>query len=488
MYNEYASSMELDHGGLYYDEPEQAADTQFLGPIRTLLLGSWVVISLFGFAIIFLADNTIAGIVVIAIPTFIGMVISTKFALAIMMLTLPTGAGIGLLGGQGVTYASTFSLDRGVGLALAAAFALNVMITRPKLRIDHRVLWVVGLYTLCILGASLTGRYFSVEFRMGRTQVQLMVLALIVYWILQNHGENAYRWALRSYVVGTVGMILLTFVTGTAIRSMEGQGRYTATLGRAIDANMLAAITVMAFLAALYLFGRDKHIFWRLIYGLAIVLMPVMMLRIGSRGALVALIITMCFPLLFLRQIQRRPGLTLLLVFTIFFASALTLVYFKTGQIEEGVGSRLTDVGYAKQSIGVRMEPIRKAVSAGLTRPFGTSHFAWFDKTGARIWPHNDFFLILGTRGLVCASLFALIIVMAILVVRRTPLSLEKLYSRAVLTFLIVMGMNIGQAYKKYFWVFLAIVLASERIAWLHMNQTKPTVLEIDEETSDNDY
>ena len=49
--------------------------------------------------------------------------------------------------------------------------------------------------------------------------------------------------------------------------------------------------------------------------------------------------------------------------------------------------------------------------------------------------------------------------------IRRTPLGLEKIYVRAVLIFLIMMGLTIGQMFHKYYWVFLAFVMAGERIA-----------------------
>jgi hypothetical protein len=52
------------------------------------------------------------------------------------------------------------------------------------------------------------------------------------------------------------------------------------------------------------------------------------------------------------------------------------------------------------------------------------------------------------------------------LTVKRIPLGLEKLYARAILTYLLVMGMNVGQLYQKHYWVFLAFVMASERMAW----------------------
>jgi hypothetical protein len=51
------------------------------------------------------------------------------------------------------------------------------------------------------------------------------------------------------------------------------------------------------------------------------------------------------------------------------------------------------------------------------------------------------------------------------LTVKRIPLGLEKLYARAILTYLLIMGFNVGQLYQKHYWVFLAFILASERMA-----------------------
>jgi len=52
------------------------------------------------------------------------------------------------------------------------------------------------------------------------------------------------------------------------------------------------------------------------------------------------------------------------------------------------------------------------------------------------------------------------------LTVKRIPLGVEKLYARALLTYLLIMGLNVGQLYQKHYWVFLAFVIASERMAW----------------------
>jgi len=190
-----------------------------------------------------------------------------------------------------------------------------------------------------------------------------------------------------------------------------------------------------------------------------------MLLKIGSRGALIAIAFTMLSPLLFIRQVLRRPGLAALVLVVILLASISAGLVVKTGRLESGVAERLTDIHLAKQAISYRMTPIKQAVRCAVRKPTGTSYFGWFENSGLLILPHNDFFLALGIYGIPAAGLFALFIIMLMWTVKRTPLGWEKLYARAVLIFLLVMGLNVGQLYLKHFWVFLAFVMASERIA-----------------------
>ncbi len=94
MYAEYADQM--NEADLLYEPAERTSDIQLPGALDILLLTIWAVICLIGFAVIFLTKNTVAGIFIIGIPTVVGMVIKPTFALCIMMLVLPTGAGIGV--------------------------------------------------------------------------------------------------------------------------------------------------------------------------------------------------------------------------------------------------------------------------------------------------------------------------------------------------------------------------------------------------------
>ncbi|MHC4228704.1 MAG: O-antigen ligase family protein [Planctomycetota bacterium] len=458
MYSEYEN--EIYEGELACEQGERTSDIQLPPAINVLLFAGWLVMSLIGFAVIFLAKNPVVGAVIIAVPTFIGMVIKPTFGLCIMMLVLPTGAGIG--------YGKFFSPERGVGIALAVSFAMNLLITRPGLRIGNKALWVMVLYTLWVCLASLAGPYLGLELVRASTQVQLLALIFIVYWILQTNGEKTFRWASRAYVIGTLGTIALTFITGSAIRAMEDspEHRYAATLGEATDANMLATLAAMAFLAAIYLFARDRSMFWRILYLAAILFLPIMLLKIGSRGALIALAFTVLSPLLFIRQMVRKPALAALLLAVIVLASISAGLIVRRRGLEAGVAARLTDIHQAKEAVSYRMMPIKQAAKSAVRKPLGTSYYGWFEQSGLRILPHSDFFLALGLYGIPAALLFGFFIVLLMLTVKRIPLGLEKLYARAILTYLLVMGMNVGQLYQKHYWVFLAFVMASERMAW----------------------
>jgi hypothetical protein len=479
MYATYVN--ELDDSVLLYEPEERTSDIQLPSAMNLFLLMVWLVICAVGLVVIFLARNAVAGAAIIAVPTFVGMVIKPTFALCILMLVLPTGAGVG--------YRQAFSLDRGVGIAVALSFFLNVLLTRPGLRVRHKALWVAAALSIWIFFGSLAQPYMGMEVRRAFTQFQLVALILIVYWILETNYEGTFRCALRSYVVGMVGTTVLAIKTGAAIRAMHEtrDARYAATLGSAIDANMLAALTALAFLSAVYLFARDRNPFWRLVYLVGILFLPVMLIRIGSRGGLVALAFTMLSPLLFVRQVSRRPALAALLLVAILVASLSAGLLIKQQGLASSVAERLTDVHRAKEALGFRLRAAGSAARAVMVRPAGTGYYSWFERSGSQIWPHNDFFFALGVYGIPGAALFAAFAVLLMWTVRRTPLTVEKLYARAVLTFLLVMGLNIKQLSAKYYWVFLAYVLAAERLGWWRAEAAGELAEETDEAVADTD-
>lgn len=456
----YSESVELPYENeLPYEPPERTSDIQLPGAINLLLLAIWAAICLIGFVVIFLSKRPIAGTVIIAVPTFIGMVIKPTFALCTMMLVMPTG--------MGVAYRRIFSLERGLGMAVAASFALNLLISRPRLRIGNRALWVIIIYTIWVFLRTLGGPYVRLELVRAFTQVQLLVLTFIVYWILETNSEKTFRWALRSYIVGALGTIAITFITGAAMRSLveRPEERYRATLGALADPNVLAVLMGLAFLAAVYLIVRDRGLFWKPIYLVTILFMPIMMIRTGSRGALIAMVFTLMLPLLFVRQVSQKPVSAFLVFVVIILVSGSAAFLVRTRGLEEGVSVRLTDIQRVREAVGYRMYLIRTAIQTALRRPAGTTHTGWYEMAGTYSDIHNDLFYALGVYGIPGFLLIACLMIMMMFSVKRIPLGIEKLYARAVLTFLLVTGLNIGQLFHKHFWVFLVFVMASDRIA-----------------------
>ena len=468
-------TQEVDEHALLDEPAERTSDIPLAPVMSYLLLVAWLLLCAIGLGVVVLAKNPIAGAAVVAIPTFVGMVLKPTFALCILMLVLPTGAGVG--------WQESFSLDRAVGLAVAVSFFLNVLLTRPGLRVRHKALWAALGLSLWIGLTSLLQPHLAEELVRAFTQFQLVLLILIVYWILETNYENSFRWALRSYVVGMVGSVILILRSGQAIRAVQESRdvRYAATLGHAIDANMLSALIAVAFLSAIYLFARDRSLFWRIIYFVALLFLPVMMLRTGSRGGLVALVFTVLSPLLFVRQVMRRPALAALLLLVILLASVSAGFLVQEQGLASSVAERLTNVSRAKEALAFRMEALRSAVNAVLAWPAGTGYVSWFERTGSPIWPHNDFFFSLGVYGIPGAALFAAFVILLMRTVQRTPLTVEKLYARAVLTFLLVMGLNIKQVSAKYYWIFLGFVLAAERLGWGHVEPAEDAIEQMDE-------
>jgi hypothetical protein len=72
-------------------------------------------------------------------------------------------------------------------------------------------------------------------------------------------------------------------------------------------------------------------------------------------------------------------------------------------------------------------------------------------------------------------------VIMLMFTVKRIPLGWEKLYARATVTFLLVMGLDVPQLYQKHFWIFLVFVIASERIAAFFTPPEGEFAMEIEE-------
>jgi hypothetical protein len=461
MYTEYVK--ETNEDAFLYEPVERTSDIQLPMVMNYILIAAWGIFCLIGFAIMFLAKMPLIGATIIGVPTFCLMIIKPSFALCAMMLILPTGAGIAA-GGM-------FSLDRGVAIAVVISFMFNLMLSRPSLRVRNKALWVLVGYTVWVFLISFTSPYLVDEMAVTLTAIQLMIFSFIVYWIIETNSIRTFLWVLRSYIVGSLGVITLTYITGAAMEFTKGEegvesgGRYVATLGQGIDANFLAVLIGLAFLSAIYLMAADKNFFFKIIYIIAIAFLPIMMIRTGSRGGLIAMFVTIVSPFLFLKQVLKKPALLIVLFLAIIIGSLAVWFLLTRGSLETALAERLTRSEDIQSSFDYRKELIVYAIKSSITRPMGTTRYGWMLLYNHV--PHNDFFYNLGIYGIPGAGLFALYLIMIILTVKRMPLGFEKFYSRAIVTFLLVSGLSVGQLATKHYWIFMVIVITSERIARL---------------------
>jgi len=481
----YPETALYHESGSYYDEnmaiPVEEVD-QPLSLVKVLGLGIWLVFCAVGFVVAYWAREPILGAFIAGGATLIGMLASPTFSLSIMMLVLPTGAGIG--------YAGAFSLEKGVGIALAISFVFFILLRRPDMRIKNKAIWcAIGFFVYASM-SSMWGVYLSVELVRALTEIQLLILVLIAYWLLENNSASTFKWAIRAYVLGMISMVLWAFLTGVGFSSAAGKGgRFEATIGDAIDANHMGVLLSVGFIYSIYLMVRDKKNIWRSVYCLGIILLPIMIIKTGSRGTIFALSFTLLSPMLFIRQIIRKPVLFGAMLLVLLLLAGTIVLFMKHGSVDKRVSYRLTNVGYAQDSMAERVGLMKKASETVFRYPIGTAYTGWFQRAGVSLFPHNDFFYALGIYGLPGAFFWFMFIIMTLLTIKRIPWGLEKLYARSLLIFLLITGLSLGQLAMKVYWMSMVIILASERMSLLQGSRTiQATYEEPYEETENTGY
>jgi len=451
-----------------FGQDARTLDLQLPKIIGGMFLGLWFLCLLIALVIIGRGDIFL-GVLIVGIPTFIGMVLKPTFALAMVVLVLPIGAGFGVEG--------ILSLDRSIGIALVVSFLLNVMLSRPRFKLSHSFLLIQMASVFWIAMNLLRTPVLSLELTLVFTQIQLLALSLITYWIFQNSNDKTYIWVLRSYVVGTVGSILIGVIKGVSMTETVS-GRYEGAGEIRMDSNALCVLIGLGVITSLYLLVRDKSLLWRLFYLAAIAYLPIMMIKTGSRGIMLAFIATALSPLLFIRQMGRKPTLYLVLIFAAVIMAGAVRYGIKTQSVEEeSITSRYSDVGGAQNAFEYRLSLVKGAIEDVLNNPLGITFGGWLVRR-VRSIVHNNFFHLLSTCGYPGALLYVWLLISALRTIWHIPMSIEKIYARSVVIFLIIAGMDIFTFFDKSFWIFMIVAICAERMnSFYH----RPPVSNIDE-------
>ena len=474
----------IQDDNLLYNPQEdfRATDFALSKTMSSALLVMWVFCGFIALLTIFVVKAPWIGAGFIALPTFIGMVIRPSFALSLWMLVLPTGVGVNL--GQ------IASLNRVIGFAVAITFAMNISVTRPHLSFNNKFLWLFMAYVAWVVFISFLSPVLSLEYPRLLTHIQLLVGVCIVYWILTTNDKNAFRWILRSYIIGVLGSVALTYMTGVALSTMqeETMGRLSATAGGTVDANMLGVIVGLAFFAAIYLILTDRNRFLRLSYALILPVLAVFLLKTGSRGAALSLVATLGMPFLFVRQMAKKPSMLLFAGIIVLLVAGGMFFVLHFGSLDERVFGRLTDIEHGKESLGYRMMLNKVAIQTVMHRPWGTSVFGWFSVTQLSHWPHSDLFFALGIYGFPGFIILFWIMLSLVTAVRKMPLGAERFFARAILTFLFVNGLVLTQLTKKHYWIFLVLILVCDYFSRFRNEDQYSYSYEDYEQIEDSDY
>lgn len=445
----------------FYPESDAIRPTDVLTSptLNNLLLAAWLVLCGIGVYVAVGMNMPLVGGLIAGLPTFFGMIFKPTFGLCLMAMVMSTGAG--------VSYEGLFALDKGIGLALGISFFLNITVTRPHLSLRPAFIRILVVYSLWVCATSLLSpdRRYEITHTI-LTQIQLLVFSLIAYWILESNGFRSLIWVLRSYVIGVVGSSLLTFITGAAMSSVseDVEGRLGATLGTSINANLLGIFIGLAFVTSIYLVLRDTSLFWRLIIFVMGLLCPLLIFKTGSRTVAVATIGTLFVPLLFVKQLASRPRMMIGIFLLFCLIGVGSLFLMSRSNVEESVSKRLGDIQHAKEALQYRMTLNKAAVKTAVRRPWGTGYASWFALSGMEHWPHNNVFYTLGLYGFPGLLLLSSFWVCAILKINKIPYFYEKLYTVALFTFIFTVGLAGSHILKKFFWLFLIVIFATEAV------------------------
>jgi hypothetical protein len=410
--------------------PREAGDAAWW-----IFLGIWGTLGLPG----------LLPVLLVTIPTFIGIAIRPAFGLCLTFAVLPIGRGLGV--------GTVLSADRGMAILFALGIIVNLLFTRKRL------VWGPPVWTLLFLtllgGASIFWAVYPEIATMGTlTLVQILVWISLVLAVGVH--ERDLVWPLRAFVVSCVMAAILLPVLGISGGEKE---RFTMAISAetTINPNTMACMFCLGILTCVYLYARDPVRILRLFWVPAIVLLALMATKTGSRTAIMSLGITFLLPVLLLREVVRRPGVfagLLLLQIILGLTIYLCIEYF----VSSDVAQRLISVSYREKSFGTRLIFIQEGVDYALRHPLGAGINCYAAGTLRTV--HNDLFYCLSNLGWLGALVFGVFAVAMIFAVRRTPPGWEKWYVRAVVIYLLASGLSGAWIFAKHYWAFMTV-------AWL---------------------
>jgi O-antigen ligase len=356
----------------------------------------------------------------------------------------------------------TVSKLLGYVFVLAALSQSSICFKRPP-----NALWAFGLYLVVLGFAGLTVifRYPEISGLKDAfvsnyfTRIQLVAMVWLIYNVLRQ--EMTAKGALLSIAASTLVLVVLQFA-GLTGESLSPTDRATAFGANPNGVATVIAVGVISVFGLAY--GRETRD-WRLrlLFWSTSGLLAISLVRTGSRGALVALILS--FSILWLKKgsIATKVKLVSLGVIACVF---LGIAAYQIPEMRERWEKTLLEGHTSGRDV-----IYQSALEMFLERPVsGWGPVYHFSELGARVRgydidPHNLYLGLLTELGLMGTVPFLFGLWMCWRACWKARFSVQGVVPLMMLTFLLIGGLKGSWHKNKLFWFVIAYTLASATYA-----------------------
>lgn len=366
------------------------------------------------------------------------------------------------------------------GARLVGVLVLGAWIARSLSNRHFRVtLPLPGFFAIAYVVWGLMSVLWAIDARLAFERAQTLVQSVAFYVLVVNLVDSQRRLQKILFIVIVVSLILAFLIIFQVLSGEMAEGRIDIAQVSDYDPNEQAASFLLgaALLMAL-LSQQEIQVSMRLLSLIALSVVVVAILATGSRGAVVALVATLAFTLVFDRKSWQLVALTLLVGgAALFFLPPTFLERLKSIVTLSDRGAGRVDIWLvglqivgAHLLVGVGWGNYGKAFDIYLSQTPGIRSFLL-----PRMGPHNIFLGALGELGVIGLALFVIMIGLSIKSVlvavlnfkRRNDLRMIALATGTLLSLLgvLVAGLFVDLRYRKYFWLLLALSGVMSRLS-----------------------
>lgn len=415
-----------------------------------LFIAVWLFCIGIGISVAVFAKLVILGVVIMAIPTTIGIFASPVFALSCIALVLPLSGSINF---QGV-----FTADRAVGGLAAIGILFHCRFMDGRLSIKGSPLKPMFILSVLATLSALWAPNHLFAFVSSLTILQLSVWSLAVWNAVAY--KRDFIWPMRCYVTGMLVVVMRLYLTGGLSRFANAVGvasRLTleGTNNNEINPNDFAEFLAGGFFFAVYLFLRDPVKILRLFWMGCAFVFPAMMLMTGARSCLVGLGAALALTVFTLHTFLRSRGMIVGVAVSACLLLVAVNVVFNSRFAKTEAIQRLVDTRKRERSVGNRVMLMQHGIKNIIRHPVLGSGYKNYTIAYNEHWAiHNDLMLMTAEVGLLGGVLLLWWFGNGFFAAFKTRAPAEKWLVRSSFVFFVVTGLAHPCFANKAFWFF----------------------------------